>query len=866
MRTQILKLAGVKNDSDFYQKFPTEKSFMAKHGAALKKAQMGMKQPKQMPVNISMPNLTAIDPMVSNVGKGAGKFASYFDGIGGGLKNMDAGAVKGLASGIAGGLSGIIGGFNQLKEEKKQIANTNMWGKVSGVVAAAAGSRPQATKKRYARPEDQMVENLNPMGVAGDNFLQAKDGKKIKKAKSGVAQILGGVGSAASAIPGIGTVASIALPLLGDVYDMFVPDKNAEELKKKEEELAINTSFANGQNQVANTFRQYQDSGSVGRNGLSIYNSMSEYRAGGQLQEYTPPSERAMYTGRAEDGVQMAMGGDLQVGRGYAETMSHNPYLPGDGETVMFRGPSHDNGGMPVSFGQNGVEVEGGEPAIKMQDGGQQDNLIVFGNLQMPGTKQKFKHYVADLSKQEAKANKLMDRGVSIVNNNDMHSSFDELSFNSGRAMMIGSDLKLKSLAQKKMDAASEQNAILDTAKEYGIESDALAKGKIKYAKANDPYAEFGGKFSSEDLFQKGGKKSKTAQSKKIGNIDSDDIIIENKNIKRQPPIIPAPSPQARYSSTSSQFPSPIDEGGNYYMPTTQYEPIVSQASSSGFVDPRNAGWDGTNDYQYKGAPAKNASDNNGMSWEDIAKTAYASAYPFLRQKVTNPLDPSQYSAEMLAASLNQEEPVSVQSYSPMLTQPTRVSYQDQLNEITAQTRGAERMTPYNPEAASMIAGQAYGAKNKVLAEQYRMNQGEQARVAEQNRGALNEAQRFNIGQYDQQMVRTSTGKSNTKQQKIEIAKSINEKIQQNRRETREANLMQNMYPGFNFTGNGVAYKDPLYLASLNTNGNGRSNTDEVAPAGYEFKKVLEKIKSSNNTKSTTVTRNGALVKAIKNL
>ena len=71
-------------------------------------------------------------------------------------------------------------------------------------------------------------------------------------------------------------------------------------------------------------------------------------RAGGHLSYYTPPSAEAMYTGRAEDGVQMAMGGDLQVGRGSADTMSYNPYLPGDGETVMFRGPSHDDGGMPI--------------------------------------------------------------------------------------------------------------------------------------------------------------------------------------------------------------------------------------------------------------------------------------------------------------------------------------------------------------------------------------------------------------------------------------------------------------------------------------------------------------------------------------
>jgi hypothetical protein len=203
-----------------------------------------------------------------------------------------------------------------------------------------------------------------------------------------------------------------------------------------------------------------------------------------------------------------------------------------------------------------------------------------------------------------------------------------------------------------------------------------------------------------------------------------------------------------------------------------------------------------------------------------------------------------------------------------MLAQPTRFSFQDQLNEITAQTRAAERMSPYNPEAQSIIAAGSYNARNKVLADQFRANQGEQARVAEQNRAALNEAQRFNIGQYDQQMVRTSQAKSNTRQQKIEIAKSIADKIQQNKLETRQANLMQNMYPGFNFTGSGVAYKDPLYLASLNMSGSGRGSGQmpEGMTPTWESDESGKPQLSGYKKKKDTLSRNGALVKAIKNL
>ena len=144
-------------------------------------------------------------------------------------------------------------------------------------------------------------------------------------------------------------------------------------------------------------------------------------RSGGHLAQvdYTPPSAEALYTGRpgmprAQYGTQMAMGGELEVGDGGRfETMSYNPNLPG-GEIGMFRGASHDNGGIQTKYGENEVEVEGGEPAVKLQDGGSSDNLVVFGNMKInkevadlmgdPKAKgMKFKTYVADIAKNDAK-------------------------------------------------------------------------------------------------------------------------------------------------------------------------------------------------------------------------------------------------------------------------------------------------------------------------------------------------------------------------------------------------------------------------------------------------------------------------------
>jgi hypothetical protein len=41
MKAQILKIAGVKSEKEFYKKYPSEEAFMKKHGKAFKKAQFG---------------------------------------------------------------------------------------------------------------------------------------------------------------------------------------------------------------------------------------------------------------------------------------------------------------------------------------------------------------------------------------------------------------------------------------------------------------------------------------------------------------------------------------------------------------------------------------------------------------------------------------------------------------------------------------------------------------------------------------------------------------------------------------------------------------------------------------------------------
>jgi hypothetical protein len=241
--------------------------------------------------------------------------------------------------------------------------------------------------------------------------------------------------------------------------------------------------------------------GDVNSQDFADFAHKDQYRAGGHLKSYTPPSARAMET--------FDMGGELETHwGGYAEPMSQNPYLPGTGQTVMFRGKSHEeyspNGetGIGITYGGNPVEVERGEPMVELQEGGTidpetgepQKSGVVFGNLKIPNQYidllgdpkakgKKFKNYVADLSKTEEKQNKMIEKSTNQLDALDIKSSFDRLKLASLEANIKGGNMKLKDIADKKISAAGLQNAINDTAEEYGLVADDLARGKVKFDK-----------------------------------------------------------------------------------------------------------------------------------------------------------------------------------------------------------------------------------------------------------------------------------------------------------------------------------------------------------------------------------------------
>jgi hypothetical protein len=893
MKAKMLKIAGVKSEKEFYKLFPTEEAFMAKHGKAFSKAKGGI-------------NLGDAD--------------------------------------VSSGLKNIIEGSIQLKEDIANVKKAKQYGKIAEL-AQKAVRKPEVPRRRYIRPEDTMVNSMNPMG-SGADFLQMEmggnvteiqnmyspgdiysdmgyeplDDSNIKQYQPGgklfglgskeSGQLGGGLGSligggsgrpsgASQVGSGVGSIAGMAIggPLgaaigsaLGGAVGGLIGGGQEKKIKEQERKIG-NLAFQSGVVGLQDSMSAYMENGGWVSNDwqpqviakfgeydvkdlLKAPNDADMLRSGGHLKDYTAPSARAMSTERPD----FQMGGELQTyWGGYAEPISQNPYLPDGGETVMFRGQSHDESdgqgrtGIGITYGDNPVEVERGEPAVKLRDGGSnEENLVVFGNMKIPsyGVSElddpkakgmKFKTYTAGLSKIENKANKTTDKALKLLEDTEVDSPFDLLSISTAKAMLKGSDMKLKDAAMKKQTAASIQSAILDTAEEMGVESDSLSRGKIKSAKS-------GGKFTSAQV----GINQPLTPIPPV-NTYYQIPVRENQLLKttaavqelvkqQQQPQVKKATPKSKVAKASA-IAAPIkDRLLAPVAPIKRDIPKLPAISST--IDPEISKRVISDLENLKLSKVGESEDEFDMS------NFLQMVNPYLRPGIQNRLDPGQLAPEMFALSANQLEPVQAQLYTPLLEEVSRISLQDQLNEIQAEANAARRMVGGNPAAQAAIAAQAASAKNKVLGEQFRVNQAMEMESRRRNLATLNDATLKNLGILDQQYQRQSQAKSATKAQAFTALSSIADKIAKNKAETLSTNVMANMYPQYTFGPNGRIYNTGL--TSFNTqigSGSGlkkdAQGNDLIPIYGKDNNITGYRVKEDSKPKKG---RNGSIVKAIKNL
>ena len=210
MKAQFLKISGHKNEKDFYKEFPTMDAFMAKHGAALKKAQYGyplMQYPQQQPQPYVGPGFQKPpqDPNepIFNPGSTMAAYGNPTTEAAKGQQTTGADALdpasllknsvikpfdtnKAIKTGI-GMVDSVVGGLSALKAEKKALQSARTWRDVSKVAKQA--SETEDVNKRTdiadtaARTRKALVPTINaealfPTYGVGTNVL-AKDGFKL---------------------------------------------------------------------------------------------------------------------------------------------------------------------------------------------------------------------------------------------------------------------------------------------------------------------------------------------------------------------------------------------------------------------------------------------------------------------------------------------------------------------------------------------------------------------------------------------------------------------------------------------------------------------------------------------------------------
>jgi hypothetical protein len=640
----------------------------------------------------------------------------------------------------------------------------------------------------------------------------------------------------------------------------------------------------------------------------------NKYRAGGHLKSYTPPSERAMET--------YSMGGQLKTHwGGEAETMSYNPYLPGSGETVLFRGQSHTdsdgkgNTGIGITYGDNPVEVERGEPMFEMESGGEinpetgepENTGVVFGNMKVDKKivgqledpelmeiankyhGKKFKNIGIDLSKQEAKQNKIIDKNSKIVDSFKVETSLDKVKLAGLQAMLEGADAKLRNIANTKITLANYQNAINDAKEELSevvgenLSAEDLARGYAKLDK--DPVtknAKWGGnivKKAQDGVTTKPKSFKSEREAAAAGYRKGEDgkyyrtikkFSTKDTETKSANALGYIPEGQKKSSSglwgkvTPEQF-EETKRANAWYPGWSTFDP-KNKADVENYQRAFNArakemgstayiaddGDFGEQTVSARIAEAKKTEpatteeeltaivdEPNNPGMEQKFKfpwlgTLANTAINYLRPTDQEGLDMAQLYPEMYAMASNQVEPVPAQSYQPELIVPYDVSLQAQRNAVISGKRALEKQLGYNPAAQSTASPNEYNAINEINEKEFIANQGQKQQVYTGNINTMNEAKKLNLGIFADQWAKQSQARSNTKATTQAALNSIADKYAKNKLENRKLSIYENMY-NYRFGKNGRAKNwNGLQFFDTEMSG-GKSSGGGSLAAGKEY-------------------------------
>lgn len=584
--------------------------------------------------------------------------------------------------------------------------------------------------------------------------------------------------------------------------------------------------------------------------------------------------------------------------------------LSSDGVNLL--GKSHKKGGTYVSSNGEVVEAEAGEPIYTDSLG----NNVVFGNVENPATKTKFKNEAKDLLKKKGKAEKKEYGANLAIEEADPYSKLGSLEFNSAVVNLDAATVEKRDLKANLDTLANIQQAILSTAEQINTDPKKLSKKlqksggtvKVKIKGAPTMQASNGRIISPVQNFMNSflgvpvpsnvtvpinqgqstaiqptftpTPNSLAARNNNPGNLrfigqkgatrgDKGFAKFESYEAGMQALINDLRSKQTGRTRTGLKPTSTLQELINVYAPKedsndpqtyakyiagqlgvglntpiSQLDTTALASAIARFEDGAYATSQGNTTSTVYNAPvsttapieeerktppqrvdlqpidtgiqvqplpveAPTANNVQPIPQERISAEARAQPKPNPKQEVAplerTRLSPMNFLGEM-AALFDQPDFVQGQQYNPNLMQPYRVSFQDRINQNTANFNALAKNFADNPEALATLAGQKYQQDQQILAEEFRVNQGIQNQVANQNVGILNQAQLQNIQLSDQQYARQAQAAAVTDQNRINALNSISNKYAQNElyNQSRELlqqrrNVQSSLTPNYNF-------------------------------------------------------------------
>lgn len=347
-----------------------------------------------------------------------------------------------------------------------------------------------------------------------------------------------------------------------------------------------------------------------------------------------------------------------------------------------FNGPSHERGGIPIAYNGSSVEVEGDETGY-IDKGG---DLNIFGNMYVPGTRKKFKSLSKDIAAVEKKAGNNLRRSSALMNTvNDFDDPMERLRANSASIMGKSAMAQQSRATSAKENLSTLQNSMLNYADNIGMSPKRLfGKAARGYSLPGDPYPR------QRPL-------SKEEQA-----------VADNRILS---PLVPD------YLQQEVPVDIPYDRLGY------DLEPIQSIRRDRTPDTPKLG----------NAIPSIQQQRKTHLSFDPVSTPVYNS-----------PLSLGQVMPELYTLATNRQEFVPSQHFTPQLLQPTRVSFQDRLNQNNSTFRAIANSS--NPAAMAQIAAQKYNADQQVLGDEFRANQSVQDQVTNRNIEMINQANLQNIG------------------------------------------------------------------------------------------------------------------------